>query len=113
MQSFSKRLKDTIEMKGISQTELSKRTGLDKSLISNYISGKYKAKSTNLFLIAKALNVSEAWLLGYDVPMERETPTINVEGGLDSELMELFSRLSSEEQSLILAQIKGILSNRE
>jgi len=113
MQDFAKRLKDTLYMKKISQTELSKRTGLDKSLISSYIAGKYKAKSANLFLIAKALNVSEAWLLGYDVPMERETPTITTDGGLDSELMELFSRLTTDEQTLILAQIKGILSNRE
>lgn len=112
MESFSQRLKETLEMKNIKQTDLAKRTGLDKSLISNYVSGKYKAKSTNLYLIAKALNVSEAWLLGYDVPMEKETPTIIDESGRVNEFVDLFAQLTEEQQSLVISQIKGILSNQ-
>lgn len=112
MEAFSKRLKETLEMKNIKQTDLAKRTGLDKSLISNYVSGKYKAKSTNLYLIAKALNVSEAWLLGYDVPMEKETPTIIDESGRVNEFVDLFAHLTEEQQSLVISQIKGILSNQ-
>ena len=112
METFSKRLKETMEMKNVSQTDLSKRTGLDKSLISNYVAGKYKAKSTNLYIIAKALNVSEAWLLGYDVPMEKEPPIVHEENERLSEFNELFSQLTDEQQSLIVSQIKGILSNQ-
>lgn len=112
MKAFSQRLKETLEMKGVNQTELAKRTGLDKSLISNYVAGKYKAKSTNLYLIARALNVSEAWLLGYDVPMERETPIVPEENERLSEFVDLFSQLTTEQQSLVISQIKGILSNQ-
>lgn len=112
MKAFSQRLKETLEMKGVSQSELVKRTGLDKSLISNYVAGKYKAKSTNLYLIARALNVSEAWLLGYDVPMERETPIIPGGNERLNEFVDLFSQLTTEQQSLVISQIKGILSNQ-
>lgn len=73
MESFSSRLNTAMKNNKIKQIELSRMTGLDKSLISNYLKGTYQAKQSNLHLIASALNVSEAWLMGYDVPMERAT----------------------------------------
>lgn len=69
--TFANRLDTAIRIKNIKQIELSEKTGIDKSLISNYLSGKYKAKQNNVYILAKALNVNEAWLMGYDVPMER------------------------------------------
>ncbi len=71
MNSFSERLKEAMMAKDYKQTDLAKASGLDKSLISNYLSGRYKARQENLYLLAKALDVSETWLMGYDVPMSR------------------------------------------
>ena len=34
-------------------------------------SGRVKPTSDRLYILAKALNVDPAWLLGYDVPMEQ------------------------------------------
>ena len=113
METFANRLKNALEIKKISQTELSKRTGIDKSLISNYVSGKYKAKSQNLYAIASALGVAEAWLMGYDIPMEKEVPAIKDNSGHINEFARLFQELTEDQQSLIIAQIKGILSSRE
>lgn len=73
MDNFAKRLKQILHEKGLKQTDLARMTGIDKSLISNYVSGKYKAKQDNLYLIAKALNVSEAWLMGYDTDRVRSS----------------------------------------
>ena len=53
------------------QAELVELTGIGKSSISTYISGQYEPKQRNIYKIAKALNVNEAWLMGYDVPMDR------------------------------------------
>ena len=75
MTSFSDRLKEAMKAKGLKQTDLSRSSGLDKSLISNYLSGKYKARQENLYILAKVLDVPEAWLMGHDVPMRRETST--------------------------------------
>ena len=41
--------------------------------MSYYLSGRSEPKSDRLYIIAKILDVSEAWLLGYDVKMERTT----------------------------------------
>ena len=53
------------------QTELAEKTGIDKGQISSYLSGRYKPKQENLSLMAAALEVSEYWLMGMDVAIER------------------------------------------
>lgn len=65
------RLKEAIEAAGMRPIELSEKTGIPKSMLSYYINGKTKPKSDRLYIIAQALDVSEAWLLGYDVPKHR------------------------------------------
>lgn len=72
VESFSDRLKKAMASKQYKQIDLCNKTGIDKALISNYLSGKYKAKSDKLHQLAKALDVSEGWLMGYDVDMDRE-----------------------------------------
>lgn len=79
MAEFYKQLLKAMELKGITQTELCKRTQIPKSAMSQYMSGKFKPKQTRTYLIAKALNVSEAWLMGFDdVSMERESEQANL-----------------------------------
>lgn len=65
----SNRIKEALQAKNMKAIELSKKTGISKSMISEYLHDKYTPKQNNLFLIAKALGVSPAWLMGYDVPM--------------------------------------------
>lgn len=65
------RIKQALELRNMKQVELVAKTGIDKSQISSYLSGKYKPKQENLSLIAMALEVDEYWLMGQDVPMER------------------------------------------
>ncbi|EFR42994.1 repressor LexA [Dialister micraerophilus UPII 345-E] len=48
---------------------------INKSDISQYVSGKVSPGQDKLFVLGSALNVDEAWLMGYDVPMERKTRT--------------------------------------
>lgn len=52
-------------------------TPISKSNLSLYVTGKVDPSNDRLFVLAKALNVSEAWLMGFDVPMERpERPLV-------------------------------------
>lgn len=44
---------------------------MNKSDLSQYVSGKVEPSQEKLVLLGMALNVSEAWLMGFDVPMER------------------------------------------
>lgn len=67
---FKDRLVLVMEQKKIKQIDLANKTGLAPGTISNYMKGKYKAKGDNLRKIARALDVNEAWLMGYDVPKQ-------------------------------------------
>ncbi len=44
---------------------------LGRNDLSQYVSGKVEPKQHKLSVLGNALNVSEAWLMGFDVPMER------------------------------------------
>jgi transcriptional regulator with XRE-family HTH domain len=71
MPTISERIKQALDLRQMKQTDLVKKTGIGKSSISTYISGDYEPKQKNIYNIAKALNVSEAWLMGFDVPIDR------------------------------------------
>ena len=117
--SFSERLKEALSLSGIKQVDLSRKTGIDKSLISNYVSGKYKAKQDNIYLLAKALNVSEAWLMGFDVTPERDVSMASVFVSNEPvklpeiEFISLFDRLSAKQQRHIVSSMKELLSCEE
>ena len=70
-QSFAQRMRTAMDIRNMKQVDLVELTGLTKSAINQYYSGKYEPKQKGTYLIAQALEVSESWLMGYDVPMER------------------------------------------
>ncbi len=70
--TFANRLKKALDYNNMKPVELARKTNINKSLISSYLSGVCKAKQDKLDLIAKTLGVSEAWLMGYDVDMDRD-----------------------------------------
>lgn len=76
MADFYERLKKAMELRNVSQTELCEMTSIPKSAMSQYISGSFKPKQKRTYLLAKALNVNEAWLMGYDVEIERSNDTL-------------------------------------
>lgn len=51
---------------------------MGRSDISQYLSGKSQPMQEKLIVLSLALNVSEAWLMGYDVPKSR-TVTVGKE----------------------------------
>ena len=70
-EEFKVRLKKAMNARNLKAVDLVERTGIPKGAISYYLSGRSTPKSDRLYLIAKTLDVSEAWLLGYDVPTAR------------------------------------------
>lgn len=65
------RLAEAISDAGMRPIDLVEKTGIPKSMLSYYLNGKTKPKADRLYIIATALNVSEAWLLGFNVPKHR------------------------------------------
>lgn len=75
--TFKERLKKGMEIRGITAAELARKADLSKAQISQYTRGVYEAKQNALGSLARALDVSEAWLMGYDVPMARNVDEKN------------------------------------
>lgn len=71
MAELKDRLQQALDRKGWKAVDLVEKTGVPKGAISYYLAGRSKPKADRLYIIAQALDVSEAWLLGYDVAMNR------------------------------------------
>ena len=65
------RLKEAMDIRGLRAVDIINRTGIPKVTLSYYMSGKTEPKADRIYTLAKVLNVSEAWLMGFDVPMHR------------------------------------------
>lgn len=87
MQKISDRLKEAMKLRNLKPVDLVNRTKISKGAISSYIAGNYTPKSKNIYSLAKALNVSPVWLLGYDVPMNDETNSNNEKNDLTDFLL--------------------------
>ncbi len=113
----SERIATALSIRNMKQSELCERTKIPKSAISQYISGVFEPKQDRIYLIARALNVSEAWLMGYDVPMERKSQQKPPEEPKLSEgekvLLDLFNRVPEDKQELVLQMIRVALGNQE
>lgn len=71
--STCERLNEAFNKSTLRQADLVKLTGIDKSSISLYLSGKVTPKGDKLYKLSLALNVSPAWLSGFNVPMNETT----------------------------------------
>ena len=66
MQSFSKRLKDIMESRGVLQADLAKKTEITETTISRYCNGKRIPNIEALVKIAKELDVPTDLLVGLE-----------------------------------------------
>jgi|GEM_PF-893904 len=67
------RIKKAMNLRGLTQADIVEKTNIKKSALSQYINGKITPRQNAIGELAKILNVSEPWLMGYDVSMERGT----------------------------------------
>lgn len=65
------RVSEALSIRGMKAAELVERSGVSKSAISGYTLQKWQPKQKPLLAMAKVLDVSEMWLAGFNVPMER------------------------------------------
>ena len=65
------RLEEAMRIADKKQIDLARETGLSHSTISRYLSGAVEPRQDATHKLAEVLGVSELWLWGYDVPMNR------------------------------------------
>lgn len=116
MESTARRIKKAMDLRGIRQADLVKKTKISKGALSSYITGRYVPKQNNICIIAKALDVSESWLMGLDVPMEHSNDfkignrirTLRIKNEMTQ--MELAQKIGSTKQTIYKYE-NGIVTN--
>lgn len=104
--SLSNRLKFILKLRGVTQAELARATTISKSMVTAYIKGYYSPKQSTITLFSEYLNVNEAWLMGYDVPMERAKVVERIKDDENDLLIASLEELSDEQKELIKSMIK-------
>lgn len=89
------RIQDAMNLRNMKAVDICEKTEIPKSSMSMYLSGRVEPKSDRLYKIAKCLDVSESWLLGYDVPMERTQKQKN-----NDAISDIVVKLRSDEEFL-------------
>ena len=100
------------------QKELGIKMG--KSALSQYISGKSVPDQNKLVLLGKTLNVSESWLMGYDVPRERNdnmfennNQTIDLKDVLNRTVAFDGHTLDENDAELIKSLLENMVKNKD
>lgn len=85
MREFKDLLRQIMEEKDMKAIDVSKVTGIGSGAVSLYLSGARVPKISTIEKFAKGLNVSEEWLLGYDVPKTRLPESARIAQGMSIE----------------------------
>lgn len=113
------RIREALNIRNMKQVELAEKTGIAKGTINNWLNQRYQPKQKSLMAMAKALDVSEMWLAGYDVPMERpvaqkksdELTQLIFEIKEDEDLKDLFTsicNLSNDQRKTIESMVNEL-----
>lgn len=84
---------------------------MNKSDISQYVSGKVEPSQDKLVVLGMALDVTESWLMGFDVPAERKDGSQKAEKDFD--VLYRYSMLSERDKKIISDMIDSMLSQKE
>ncbi len=108
MATFEERLKIALKNNNMKQIDLANKLKMNRAIISQYLSGRYKPKYDRISEIASALNVSEAWLMGYDVePLDDYLKKGNDK--VKDELDELFDHVRDDLTEVDIELMKMIM----
>ena len=111
-ESCGKRIEKALTIRKMKQAELCKIANVPKSSLSLYLKGAYEPKQDKIFKMANVLNVSESWLMGYDVPMNDEESTSPAQIELsdcEKVMLELFRQIPESQQQMLIRVVRGAL----
>lgn len=112
------RIRNAMDLRNLTQSELSEKAKIDKGQLSSYLSGKYKPRQKNIEAIAKTLNVDEAWLMGFDVPMERHVSSAKKDDNYyqtdaERKLILSYRKLNEKNQKKCSVYVNTLLTNQQ
>lgn len=84
---------------------------LSKSTLSQYVNGVQSPDQNRIYLLAKTFKVSEAWIMGYNVPMIDES-LIKSEPSTKTILDNIFGKLEKPRQEKVVSYAKSELDEQ-
>lgn len=100
------RLNEALILRGKKAVDLTRDLGIPKSAISQYLSGKsQKMDEDRLQKIASYLDVSEAWLVGFDVPQSSVL--------IQAQLIEPDSNATSSSRDAFVANLRLLMAKNQ
>ncbi len=117
--STAERLKQIMEEKNLRQIDILNLVlpicakydvKMNKSDISQYVSGKVEPSQEKLVVLGMALNVTESWLMGFDVSSERKDTQLQAEKDFD--IFYKFSMLNERDKKIVSNMIDSMLSSK-
>lgn len=85
------RIAEALSIRGWKQVDLVERTGIAKASINAWVKQNWQPKQKSLMKMAQVLGVSEMWLAGYNVPMERPVAQVK-----NDELVQLINAIRKD-----------------
>lgn len=93
------RIQELLTISGDRQFEMAKKTGLSQSAITRFLKGEHIPNQESIDRIAKAYNVNPAWLMGYDVDMEKKS---------NKEIIKMLNMLTEQDKDFVIKTIKHL-----
>lgn len=119
----SERLKQLMSERNLKQVEILEKSlpyqkelgiKMGKSTLSQYVNGVQSPDQHRIYLLSKTLEVSEPWLMGYDVEKKRipdsERNSISNE---QPEILPIYNKLEKPRQEKVLSYAKDQLEEQE
>lgn len=105
----ARRLRSALAKSGLSQQELSDKSGVSKASISQYINGTHIPGNKKAGMIAEVLGCSPLWLMGFDV---KDNAPLKEDKNIQR-FIELLEPLSEEEQERLFNIMNMIINERK
>lgn len=112
-EKFNVRLKTMMDQKGMKPIELSTKSGISKSAISQYLAGLYTPKQDNVYKLALALDVSPSYLMGLEPHDESASGTGPEREELRAAARRIEAQFSPADAKAINSLLDVLLSQKE
>lgn len=115
MEKISKRISKALDVKEVRAIDLAKAVGVDRSTISLWKQDKTSPRQDKIYLAAKFLDVSPAWLMGADVPMSnfKDAMDGSKTDEVENDIKEKVSQLNAGNKRMVLGFVEGLLSQQK
>lgn len=110
--STATRLKQIMQDKNLRQVDILEKckpfcdkfnVKLGRNDLSQYVNGKVEPGQEKLTVLGLALNVNEAWLMGFDVPMERHS---NAQKEENLKIIQYYDQLNTTGKKAATEQVR-------